>query len=221
MSDKIREALEGMLAIHDEPSGFAGKYGRALDEAIAAQKVKIDQRVAAARAALTQQPAPVAAPDGWRPIETAPKNGMEIILRKGGRVTAGAWAEWSTSDQEFHSTTGAWLGNVERDSGAGWASWDGGFAEGDEPEQWMPLPSASPAPPTAEQPDTARSLLIDRDMHWLRRFQECCEDPDADGQDLPKSAVRDLQLIGALRNAGFGRSEITKFGEYLLAGGEE
>ena len=49
------EALKGMLAIHDEPSGFAGKYGRALDEAVAAQKVKIDQRIAAARTALSTQ----------------------------------------------------------------------------------------------------------------------------------------------------------------------
>ncbi|OWL90132.1 hypothetical protein [Halopseudomonas aestusnigri] len=49
------EALKGMLAIHDEPSGFAGKYGRALDDAIAAQQVKIDQRIAAARLALAAQ----------------------------------------------------------------------------------------------------------------------------------------------------------------------
>lgn len=72
-----------------------------------------------------------------------------------------------------------------------------------------------------ERPDTVHSLLDERDMHWLRRFKECCEDPDADGHDLPKSAVRDLQLVGALRNVGFGRSEITKFGEYLLAGGDK
>lgn len=76
------------------------------------------------------------------------------------------------------------------------------------------------APPAAEQPDTVHSLLDERDMHWLRRFQECCEDFDADGHDLPKSAVRDLEQAGALRNLGFGRREITKFGEYLLAGGE-
>lgn len=71
------------------------------------------------------------------------------------------------------------------------------------------------------QRDAVRSMLDERDMYWLRRFQECCEDPDAGGHDLPKSAVRDLQLVGALRNVGFGRSEITKFGEYLLAGGAE
>lgn len=71
------------------------------------------------------------------------------------------------------------------------------------------------------QRDAVRSMLDERDMYWLRRFQEFCEDPDAGGHDLPKSAVRDLQLVGALRNVGFGRSEITKFGEYLLAGGAE
>lgn len=76
----------------------------------------------------------------WQPIETAPKDGTEIILRKGDRVTSGAWIEWSETSTEFHGTTGAWLGEVEQDSGANWASWDGGFLEEDEPTNWMPLP---------------------------------------------------------------------------------
>jgi hypothetical protein len=72
------------------------------------------------------------------------------------------------------------------------------------------------APPAAEQPDSARSILTDEDMHRLRRFQEICEDSDACGHDLPKEAVKWLERAGALRSCGFGRHEVTLFGDYLL-----
>lgn len=49
---QLLEALEKMVAIHDEPSGFAGKYGKALDAAIEQQKIKIDERLSIARAAI-------------------------------------------------------------------------------------------------------------------------------------------------------------------------
>ena len=81
---------------------------------------------------------------GWQPIASAPRDGTEIILRKGSRVTAGAWIEWAKSESHFHDTTGEYVGEVEIDSGANWQSWDGGFCEGDEPTHWQPLPS----PPT-------------------------------------------------------------------------
>ncbi|MBP5100411.1 hypothetical protein [Pseudomonas protegens] len=77
----------------------------------------------------------------WQPIETAPKDGTEIILRKGDRITAGAWIEWSNSAAEFHATTGVYLGDVEYESGADWSSWDGGFSRDDWPTHWQPLPT--------------------------------------------------------------------------------
>lgn len=76
----------------------------------------------------------------WKGIESAPKDGTEIILRKGDRVTSGAWIEWTETATEFHGTTGAWLGESEQDSGANWSSWDGGFRDDDEPTHWMELP---------------------------------------------------------------------------------
>jgi len=51
---ELLEALRKMVAIHDEPSGFAGKFGKALDEAIAQQQDKIDTRLSAARAAIAK-----------------------------------------------------------------------------------------------------------------------------------------------------------------------
>lgn len=81
----------------------------------------------------------------WQPIDTAPKDGTEIILRRGERITSGAWIEWSKSAAEHHSTTGEYLGQIEYDSGASWASWDGGFTEEEPPTHWQLLP----APPYA------------------------------------------------------------------------
>lgn len=60
---ELLAALRLMVSIHDEPSGFAGKYGRELDEALAKQQAKIDARLSAARAAIAkataqQEPTP-------------------------------------------------------------------------------------------------------------------------------------------------------------------
>lgn len=77
----------------------------------------------------------------WQSIATAPKDGTEIILRRGDRVTSGAWIVWSNSESEFTST-GVYLGMVEYDSGASWSSWDGGFTDEEPPTHWQPLPKA-------------------------------------------------------------------------------
>ena len=52
VNTQLLEALEKMVAIHDEPSGFAGKYGKTLDAAIEQQKIKIEERLRVARAAI-------------------------------------------------------------------------------------------------------------------------------------------------------------------------
>lgn len=78
--------------------------------------------------------------DDWIPIESAPLDGSEILLMRGERVTSGAWIEWTTTCPEYHSSTGAYLGQSEQDSGASWASWDGGFTEEEPPTHWRRLP---------------------------------------------------------------------------------
>lgn len=88
----------------------------------------------------------------WQPIETAPKDGTEILLFRGAdthegepapaRITFGAWIEWEETASEYHSTTGEYLGQSVQDCGAHWASWDGGFSEEAPPTHWMPLPPA-------------------------------------------------------------------------------
>lgn len=50
--DALLVALEDMVAIHDQPSGFAGKFGKALSDAIDAQAIKINYALSIARAAI-------------------------------------------------------------------------------------------------------------------------------------------------------------------------
>ena len=48
----LLEELRMWLHLHEAPAGYEGKYGKALDAAIAAQQVKIDAAANAARAAI-------------------------------------------------------------------------------------------------------------------------------------------------------------------------
>lgn len=91
--------------------------------------------------------------------------------------------------------------------------------------RWLTAALSQPAEQRADpaQPDASvlvealRNLLSDDDIRHLRRFQEICEDSDADGHDLPKEAVMRLERAGALRSCGFGRHETTRFGDAILA----
>ena len=77
----------------------------------------------------------------WIDIELAPKDGTEIIMMKGNRVTAGSWVEWQETESHYDSA-GNFIGNTTVEEGASWCSYDGGFCEDDEPTHWMPLPKA-------------------------------------------------------------------------------
>lgn len=66
-----------------------------------------------------------------------------------------------------------------------------------------------------------RGLLTDDDMANLRRFDECCQDSDADGHAVAKPKMKRLELAGVVRSCGFGRHETTAFGDWLLADAPE
>jgi hypothetical protein len=85
-----------------------------------------------------------AAPDDWRPIETAPKDGTEILLGAPGRSTQGQWLE--PSDKPVIKYRDGFAPEEEwEEFEPFWSSYDGGFTEEHPPTHWMPLP-ASPSP---------------------------------------------------------------------------
>lgn len=64
----------------------------------------------------------------WQPIETAPKDGSQILVRSGGIVAVVSWEDYAV---ELYDGVG-W-----RDDGdMGW-----GGTVGLEPKQWMPIPA--------------------------------------------------------------------------------
>ena len=83
---------------------------------------------------------PVAVPP-WQPIETAPKDGTEVLLYAPGRLTYGAWTE--PSDVPEIKYRDGFAPEPEWEEFAPfWSSWDGGFTEDHPPTHWMPLPAA-------------------------------------------------------------------------------
>lgn len=95
--------------------------------------------------------------DGWMPIESAPKDGTEVVLLLPAtpdapiRARSGYWQEWHDEvAAEFHNT-GEYLGQFPTGDGYGnfWWTWEGDY--GHEPPQaeyaafapthWQPLPT--------------------------------------------------------------------------------
>jgi len=135
-AEALAQALELMIRTHDEPA-----------ESLL-QEMKEQQWLAQARAALE---AYRSQPDGWRPIETAPKDGTCVLL--GEYVYNNTWAgflpepydddedEWKTY---FYQFVGGWVEN-DYDKPCWRAAEYHAF--GHNPTHWMPLP----APPEPEK----------------------------------------------------------------------
>lgn len=76
--------------------------------------------------------------DPWAPIETAPRDGTRIIVRRGKHVTTGSWLVWGDT-RPTYTERGDPAGEVEQEPGAMWCIADPAFTEDQPPTHWMPL----------------------------------------------------------------------------------
>lgn len=91
-------------------------------------------------------------PAGWKPIESAPKDGTDILLTNGVHVSCGHWHYDEGGTTEYRDLDGRYIGQDDRDGFAGWLDWMGGMTPN--PTHWMPLPAAPGTPPATTQDDT-------------------------------------------------------------------
>lgn len=74
----------------------------------------------------------------WQPIETAPKDGTEMILSNGVAVQQGWWIDNPGGTTEYRDADGNYVGQHDDEGYLGW--WDVGGGMLPEPTHWMPLP---------------------------------------------------------------------------------
>ena len=75
---------------------------------------------------------------GWQPIETAPKDGTQIILTNGVSVAQGEWLHQEPYARENRDLDGRYISQDEFDGFDGWIDFVGGMLP--EPTHWQPLP---------------------------------------------------------------------------------
>lgn len=76
--------------------------------------------------------------DPWPSIESAPRDGTQIALRRGDRITTGKWLEWGDTRPDYDDQ-GHCIGEREQAPGAMWCAADPTFLVEGEPTSWMPL----------------------------------------------------------------------------------
>jgi len=76
----------------------------------------------------------------WQPIETAPKDGTQIMLTNGKDVAQGWWEHQEPYIREQRDTEGHYIDQQEHDGFDGWLDCEGGMQP--DPTHWMPLPAA-------------------------------------------------------------------------------
>jgi hypothetical protein len=86
----------------------------------------------------------------WRDIETAPKDGSQILLTNGTSVAQGWWEHQEPYIREKRDMEGNYIDQDESDGYDGWLDCDGGMLP--EPTHWRPLP----APPTLNESADSR-----------------------------------------------------------------
>lgn len=74
----------------------------------------------------------------WPSIESAPRDGTQIVLRRGDRITTGKWLKWGDTRPDYDEH-GHCIGEVSQAPGAMWCVSDPTFLAEGEPTHWQPL----------------------------------------------------------------------------------
>ncbi|TXN33942.1 hypothetical protein [Methylobacterium sp. WL19] len=116
------------------------------------------------RSALAEDTARAA--EGWEPIETAPRDGTEILLGSypqtyegkpvPARVTLGYWTQEEDLKVEIGDCGGECRCPEYRFDDPYWMSSDGGFSKENPATHWCPLPAPPALPLTKEAADANR-----------------------------------------------------------------
>jgi hypothetical protein len=153
--------------------------------------------------------AQVAEPVAWQEIETAPKDGTEILLTNGLVVHEGSWLHAEPYIRERRDLDGRYIDQDESEGFDGWMDWGGGMLPG--PTHWMPLPAAPGAAPTAHP--AARDALAAFGAWAARELRAYLS--DLDGGDAQDAMVRCGVLVEHTATESCGEAcRCVEYGEF-------
>ncbi|VBB10668.1 hypothetical protein [Burkholderia stabilis] len=109
----------------------------------------------------------------WQPIETAPKDGTQMLLSNGTDVEQGWWIHDEGGITEHRDLDGRYTGQTESEGYIGWWDVSGGMQP--EPDRWMPMPEASAAAPQPPAQADARVPVDPWIMSYIDSSIEACQ----------------------------------------------